>query len=645
MKKLKLFFYISALSAFADVTLPKLVGNSMVLQRNVPLKIWGWADAFENVTVMIENKITTVQADSLGNWTAILSPFAAGGPYEMRIRGRNEIKIKDILFGDVWLCSGQSNMEWTAAMGINNASKEISESNYPLIRLLTVENKMSMVQLKDISTDGWKVCSPNTMKDFSAVGYFFGRELFKKYGIPIGLISADWGGSPAEVWVSPGYLKQLPEFYNEIKAIEELVGNPQDFQKKYDEKVKAWFDSTDFLDKKFMVNGISFADNNINSTDWKTIKCPGMWESQGFADFDGIAWMRKEIFLDKKFVTENLSLKLGMIDDNDITYFNGEIIGNTKGYNKERTYSVPGKLVKPGKNIITIRVFDTGGGGGISGKPSQLVLKTQLDSISLAGDWKIKTTVDFKNLPPYPFTSKNAYWQNCGLFQGMIAPITNYSIKGVIWYQGESNVKTPQVYARLFPILINDWRNAWQQPNLPFLFAQLANLEQVKVHPSHDAEWAYLREAQTNTLSLTNTGMAVTTDIGDPKDIHPKNKQDVGKRLALQAFKVAYGESDVIASGPILEKIQIKEDTIFAVFKETGSGLITKSGNSVKGFELAGNDKKYVIAQGKIVGNVVKLWNPKLKSPQFVRYNWANNPAGNLYNKEGLPADGFRTDK
>jgi sialate O-acetylesterase len=410
--------------------------------------------------------------------------------------------------------------------------------------------------------------------------------------------------------------------------------------KEYEAKLKEWQGKINGADRG-MAAATKWYSPEFTPADWKTMSLPILWEGAGLPDYDGIVWFRKEITLPATEAGKELTLSLATIDDADSTWFNGVVVGSTNGYNVARKYTVPGNLVKAGKNVITVRVVDTGGGGGIYGENKDLQLTSGEKIVaSLADQWQYQTALDISQMPPKP---KVVYDQNSPavLYNAMIAPLVPYAIKGAIWYQGESNAGRAYQYRTLFPAMIKDWRTQWKQ-DFPFLFVQLANFMKVEEQPA-ESNWAELREAQAMTLSLPKTGMAVIIDVGDANDIHPRNKQDVGKRLAMAAYKVAYNENTVY-SGPTYKSMKTEGNKIILTFDNVGGGLVAKGGE-LKEFAIAGSDKKFVWADARVEGNTVVVSSKEVANPVAVRYAWANNPdKANLYNKEGLPASPFRTD-
>lgn len=639
----KIFLSVIALILFqnallANVRLPALVGNHMVLQRGMTVPVWGWADAGEKITVVFNNKQYAAVTGTNGKWKIELPAMEAGGPFTMTVSGKNSITISDILIGDVWLASGQSNMEWNLKQNINNFEQEIKAGNYPRIRLFDVKNIPSIAELDSVQSDGWKICSPATVANFSATAYFFGRELHQLHNIPIGLITADWGGTQIEAWICGDSLKRYPEF---IKKITDQQTTPTLalFKKSLDEEVTRWQQKYTSSDPMY-----STADRSrLLKDDNPKMNLPGIWETTpGLSKFDGVMWLHKKVFIPKSAAGKPLTLHLAMVDDVDSTWFNGEKIGGTSPYNVLRVYTIPGRLVKAGYNSILVRVLDFIGGGGIHGKREDLYIKTANKKILLEGEWSYQTGPSLNDVPYRPVT---IFGENslAALYNSMINPLAPYAIKGAIWYQGEGNVNRAYQYRELFPTMIRCWRKHWGY-DFPFLFVQLSSFMHDKEEPA-DYEWAELREAQALTLSLPVTGMAVSIDIGNPDDIHPGNKQDVGKRLAIAAQKIAYKNDSTEYSGPAYASMTVTGNEVAIKFNHAVSGLIVKDRYGyIRGFAVAGADKKFYWAKAYIKNNEIILSSDKVANPVAMRYNWGNSPDGNLYNKEGLPAIPFRTD-
>lgn len=632
------FFLVAFISiqAFSQVILPSFFGDNMVLQQKTSAPVWGKAKPNGVIKVITswdkKEYITKTNAD--GRWKIALTTPSAGGPYTITIKDdRKLLTLKNIMIGEVWLCSGQSNMEMPlAGWGkIYNYEREIAEANYPNIRIFQAKHTTTSYPMDDIEStnNGWQECSPATIPNFSATAYFFGRDLYKSQNVSIGLIHTSWGGTLAEAWTSEQSLREMPEF---LEDIEDIKKDPVQIDQ------NEWMKQVQENDFGLKNNVALAAQKNYNDYDWKTATLPGVWEENGLSNVDGIVWYRKTIDIPDNWTGNDLTLSLGSIDDGDITYFNGVQIGTTNGWDMERKYLIPAKLVKKGTAVIAVRVLDTGGGGGFHGSPLNMYIspvnKETLRE-NLDGEWKYKLSVSQRNQNP------NLENRPTGLYNGMIAPFVSYAIKGVIWYQGEGNSGRSYQYRTLFPLMINDWRTKWGY-DFPFYFVQLANFMQVKEEPS-ESGWAELREAQFQTLRLENTGMATIIDIGDADDIHPKNKQDVGLRLSLQARKNTYGE-DIIASGPLYDSYRMEGDKIRIFFKPGTGKLTVKNDDILKGFSIAGPDKKFYWADAKIEGNEVIVSSSSVAFPVAVRYAWADNPICNLYNEAGLPASPFRTD-
>ncbi len=637
-----ILFLCFALSTSAKIELPAIFTDNMVLQQQTDAPIWGKATPKKTIEIITswDKKSYTITAGENGKWKTFLRTPAAGGPYTISISDGKKIELKNVLIGEVWICSGQSNMEMPlAGWGkVNNYKEEIEAANYVNIRLLQVDKKTSTTPKDDLSVEngGWQVCSPATIAGFSSTAYFFGRNLNQNLGnTPIGLINTSWGGTIAEAWTSAESLENMPDFREEIKNIKNTnIEKQQQVLEEWDKQ----FESADSGIK----NGTAiWAANNFNDSDWKTMNLPCMWEENGLPGLDGIVWFRKEISIRPDMQGKDLELSIGVVDDNDITYFNGVQVGATIGYGIDRKYRIPKKLVKEGKAIITIRVTDTGGGGGFDSPAQNMYIKSDNSgTISLASGWKYKVAVDTRNLAPKP-KSLNDPNRVSVLYNAMIHPIVPFAIKGAIWYQGEANAGRAYQYRELLPLMIRDWRKQWNQ-DFPFYLVQLASFMEIQKEPSQSG-WAELREAQLQTLHLDNTGMAVTTDIGDAKDIHPKNKQDVGIRLALAARANTY-KQNIVYSGPIYQSYQIEGNKIRISFSHTDKGLKGKNNETLKGFAITGSDHQFHWAEAVIDGNEIVVSSPKVAFPVAVRYAWANNPIGNLFNGAGLPASPFRTD-
>lgn len=621
-----------------EVTLPKIINSNMVLQRDQEVKIWGWGSGEGKVTVTFNDQTAKSALDEDGSWMLTLNPMEAGGPFEMKIMGIDTIVLENILIGDVYVCSGQSNMEWPLSRA-NDAEAEIAAADHPDIRLFYLPKNLQLAPVDDVPSGEWTLCSPETAASFSAVGYFFGREIQKEIGIPIGLINSNWGGTNVETWISAEMCEEDEEMLEMIEGIAGL--DIEGIKKKKEEEMKQLRESLGALELGIVDGEPIWAAEDLDMSEWKTMEVPGLWEGYGLKGLDGTVWFRRKFKLTEAQARMPLVLKLGAIDDNDQTWINGTLVGETNQYSEERSYKVDQGVARTGVNHIVVKIEDTGGGGGFWGEADAMVVKTFEGVVPLAGEWNYR--VSAADMVINPVSSIGPNDMPTLLYNGMIHPILNYAIQGAIWYQGESNASNAYKYRTRFPNMIMDWRNKWDNQDLGFYFVQLANFMAPRAEPGGSA-WAELREAQTMTLNLPKTGMAVIIDIGEADDIHPRNKQDVGYRLALAALHDTYGK-DLVYSGPVYKAMTVEGSAVTVEFDHVGGGLVAKGEEKVHGFALAGEDMQFYWADGKIVNNKVVLTSAEVETPVAVRYAWADNPStANLYNKEGLPAGPFRTD-
>lgn len=640
--KLRILFILSAVlfstaHLSGEVKLPRLIGDGMVLQRDTEIRIWGWADPGETVSVDFRDGSYQTETGEDGKWEILLPEMDAGGPWSMTVEGENRIELSNILIGDVWVCSGQSNMELPVRRVHWNYKEEFSNCKNNQIRQFKAPQTYDFKKrLKDYGSGEWVSLDENTVMDFSAVGYFFARDLYNRYGVPVGLINTAIGGSPAEAWMSEEALKAFPAHYEEMQRMKDdsLIRSIQESDQK---RINKWYQELGKKEKAYNEAEKPWHQPEVDHSDWKSVQLPGYWDEEGIEPLNGSVWYRKTIELDAKHADQPAKLLLGRIVDADSVFVNGEFVGNVTYQYPPRRYDIPADVLEEGENTIAVRVINSGGiGGFVPDKPYQLDFAQS--SVDLTGEWKYRIGAKMDALAGQTFIR----WKPGGLFNAMIAPLLNYKSKGVIWYQGESNTDKAEEYGALFPAMIKDWRANWAQNELPFLFVQLANFMEPPEEPQ-ESSWAMLREAQTKALELPNTGMTVAIDVGEWNDIHPLNKKSVGHRLVLTARKVAYNE-DVVASGPVFESMKIKDNKAILSFNHIGSGLKC-AGEKLKEFAIAGEDNDFVWAKARIKGDKVIVWSEEVENPVAVRYAWADNPDdANLYNEEGLPAVPFRTD-
>lgn len=610
-----------------DIRTPNIFGDNMVLQQNQTNKLWGTSSPHGVMKIQFANEEIHVQSGQNGYWETELPAMKAGGPYELTIIGEDTVQIHNILIGEVWLASGQSNMGYNMKSLGDHYLNEIKNSKNDKIRFLTVEKINSYSINDDIETTGWKSTNPTSILKYSAVAYFFAKKLHQEHDVPVGIINSSYGGTAIERWISRDTLETFPRYqkiFANLDTINETAEMIDKMKKEWIEEMKKQYNYKDIEDNK-----------------WKTINAPETFEENAYPETNGFFWLKKNIDLPEEYAGKDITLHLAAIDDLDFTYFNGTYIGYDGPWDKMRIYKVPGKLVQPGQNEIAIGVMDFASNGGFHGEPDDLKIVQGDNTLSLANEWKCVHIANNEDIPPIPMSKlKNS---PSGLYNAMIAPIISYGIKGVIWYQGEANVSRAKEYSELFPALITNWRIKSNNPQMPFIFVQLANYKPRQPNPT-ESQWAELREAQTSALKLDNTAMAVAIDIGEAKDIHPKNKKDVGKRLFKAAQKTAY-DKNLVYSGPMYDTLKIKHDKVFISFKHTGSGLKTPEECPLKGFAIAGQDSTFYWADETSIINdsTVIISSSKVQKPVFVRYGWADNPDCNLYNKEGLPASPFRS--
>ncbi len=632
---LVLSFIIHA--ALASVHPARIFSDNMVLQRDVAIPVWGTAGRGELITVRLKSAVAKTTALSDGKWMVELPGFAAGGPYELIIESvSGKIEFKNVLVGDVWFASGQSNMEhpmngweYIPHSAIANYEQEIADSKYPEIRLFQVPKFPSPVVQKDLSDGQWEVANPQSVAGFSSTAWFFAKELYRKLGVPIGIIHSSWGGTAIQPWMSR---ESLDPYKNSVKI--------PDFPVQFDQQ--EWTNNvTESLEKnRIRRNQISYSPSDFPEKTGRRNFDDSTWKSINLLDpqskFGNILWLRKTIVIPNNLSTQELDLSLGYLNRQSHVFFNGTEIGYFL-YPRPAILTIPDSLVCKGENILVVRLAQPWGNTQALGDSSQFWIKSSKGNFrqNLYDKWQANDWLETVTPAPESYQGYPTY-----LYNGMVAPVIPYAIKGFIWYQGESNAGEPALYEKLFQQLIADWRKSWEQGNLPFLFIQASNIELTHDFDQRNDSWCSLREAQQKALRLPNTGMAVSLDIGDRFDVHPKNKQEFGRRLALQALKVAYHQ-EVIADGPILESCIIKNDTAVIYM----NNYSTKPGISGKrdlcGFEIVGEEGVFVDAKAYAGNNQIHIFSEKVKNPVAVRYAWKNNPCCSIFNSIGLSSAPF----
>jgi sialate O-acetylesterase len=616
----------------------RLFGDGMVVQRDKPVAVWGWSQPASRVAVDFRGRIATARADRRGAWRVTLPAGRAGGPFTLVARsGEQRIEVHDVLVGDVWVASGQSNMEFTVAQA-NNAAVEISAANDSLIRHFKVPQSYANEPEDDLAGGSWAPADSKHVGAFTAVGYFFARELRKTTRVPVGLINSTWGGSNIETWLS----RDAQHISDSAWA--SIVDAEASRTASMREAIRARIGGLPATDSGVVNGRAVWADPSFDDRSWMPVRVPGYWESEGLTGLDGVGWYRLAFDVTDREADGTTTLTFDAIDDDETTWINGAEVGRTAGYDVRRSYRLAPGLLRPGRNVLAVRVVDWGGGGGING-PVALTLADGAQR-SLAGTWKLKIAEvsfrpDGQRINKIPSV----------LYNKMLNPLLPFPIKGVIWYQGESNANNMEqasAYRGQFATLIRSWRSAWAAGGdaLPVLWVQLPNFGASDSTPPLRAAWATQRESMEAALSLPMTGRAIAIDVGEPNDIHPRNKKDVGARLARVARTVVYGEK-IPSTGPTYRSHALRGDTVVIELANVGRGLVARSPDGrIGGFALAGADREFVWADAKIVGNRVHVWSARVARPVAVRYAWANNPdRANLYNRDSLPAVPFRTDR
>ncbi len=632
---------LTALSANATIRLPQLVSSHMVLQRGRNIKIWGWATPGEKVSIHFNGIKEKAVTGKDSTWTIVLPAMHAGGPYSMIVTGTNEITLKDILIGDVWFCSGQSNMVIPMERIKEKYPEETAHDSFAEIRNFFVPTRLDVTKVYDDLPPGvWTKAVGTDLLAFGGLTYFFARQLYEKYHIPIGIINSSVGGYPIEAWMSADAYKAFPKLEAQLRKLLD-TGSP-DNRRHYLKEAALPTPVTDF--DKGMTGPLKWTDPAYIPENWHGFWLPGYWADQGVKDLHGILYFRKEIEIPVSMTGMPAKLFLGRIVDADSTFVNGQYVGNITYQYPPRRYVLPPGLLKPGKNIIVVKITNSAGKGGfVPDKNYSLVANDE--KIDLRGDWtyQVGQVLNYPGAETHESDDYDPKISLTGLYNTMVAPAIQYAIKGFLWCQGEANTGDAKEYAKYLPALIRDWRTKWNEGDIPFLYAQLPGFMEAEYSPV-ESNWAQLRQSQLEALALPNTGMAVTIDAGEWNDIHPLNKKDVGERLARWAEHLAYGSNDPDYSGPVYQSYTIDGNKVILSFSQVGTGLMVKGGGDLYYFSIAGTDKNYVWAKAKIDGDKVVVWSDKIPNPRFVRYAWANNPEGaNLYNKKGLPASPFET--
>lgn len=632
---LPLLLALLAATAHADVRLAEVFGEHMVLQRDRPLRLWGQATPGQTLTVEFAGRKASAQAGAQGRWQVQFPPLPAGGPHRLTVKGDTTVQLNDVLIGDVWLLGGQSNMEWPLAP-TDTGPQDVASPQNPQLRHLRVPLRASLKPEAEIAPAPWVVAEPGRVGEFSAIGYHFARRLQGVQGIPIGLVNAAWGGSMLETWVRRDAALRDPDLAPTVRA---LPADNADYaaalRQRLQARVSAWQPG---LPLQGVDASAWSAAQDIDAA-WPTLQAPGVWEGQGLADLDGIVWMRKRIELSAAQAAGAAELHLAKVDDCDEVWVNGQRVGGQCGYDQLRRYTVPAGTLRAGANWIAVRVTDTGGGGGFHGDAAALRLDTSAGIVSLAGAWRARVEqIAVSSTPTANDAPTLAH-------NGLIAPLQGLSVRGVLWYQGETNVARAEAYAGTFKRLIQDWRSQFGDPQLPFFFVQLAAFLPLAENQPGAGGWPELREAQAAALALPHTGMATAIDVGDANDIHPRNKRTVGERLAALALH-ELGLRSAPASGPQLLGHEARAGELTLRFGNTAGGLRTaRAGEPVRGFYLAGADRRWVPAEARIEGDRIVLRSPGVAQPVAARHAWVNNPSeANVIGGDGLPLPPLRTD-
>ncbi|ERM83590.1 hypothetical protein P872_02915 [Rhodonellum psychrophilum GCM71 = DSM 17998] len=622
----------------AEIRLPFLISDGMVLQRNTAINVWGWSDTGEEIQIEFNAAKLTGSTGENGQWEFSLPAMKAGGPYQMRISSKTEhIEINDIWVGDVYLFSGQSNMETTMERVSPMFPDEFTNISNANIRYFDVPDAYSFTEVKSNLKGGkWLVLNQENIRSFAAVSYFFAKNLNEKYDVPIGMVNASVGGSPIQSWLREEDLKQFPKDYAEALHFQ-TRGVIEEIEKTDQEKMNFWRNELSAKDLGLKDPNLPWYSMDFEPKDWELMEKVDFWPLENNRPVNGVFWFRKEITLDFDPSTgATHPLLLGTLVDSDQAYVNGVLVGSTGYRYPPRRYSIPEGILKKGKNTLVIRIVNESGRGGFTAeKPYQLKIDDQVIDLSTSWQYKIGA-----KMPQSP-SQTAVRFKPMGLYNAMIAPLHKLSLKGILWYQGESNAGQATIYEQQMASLIHGWREEWARPELPFLFVQLPNFMEVVDQPQ-ESDWAEMREIQRKTLKIPHTGMAITIDVGEANDIHPLDKKSVGDRLALQAQEIIYGEQSGPFSGPLLENLNVKRNRLILKFSETGAGLTTSDGKTLTGFAIADELGAFTWIDAIHKKDKVIIKIKGAKNPTKLRYAWANNPQwANLINSIGLPASPF----
>lgn len=599
--------------AGADVRLPAWMADKMVIQRDRPIEISGWSDPGEKVTLRFRNSIYHAQGDPSGKWSVTLPPQSAGGPFLMEI---NDKAIRDVLVGDLWLFSGQSNQEQPMAR-FTDRYPEINTSDYNKIRHYKVPTNSTPYPQSDIKRGGkWSSGVASEVLDWTALAYFFAKQAYEATGVPQGIIVSSLGGSSIEAWMDPEHLAALKP---DMQPLADMIANAAD-------KGAGLYSRPDYDD-----------------SGWAKMNVPGFWKDAGL-NHKGSVWYRKKIDIPAGMAGLHSRLILGTLVDSDSAFVNGRCVGTTGYQYPPRKYNIPAGVLKEGENVIAVKITDNGGFGGFT-PDKDYMLVCDGDTISLEGEWRYAPGKTAGNAERLAGVFSQPTTAVSGLYHGMILPLAGTSFKGAVWYQGESDAWQHKLYGAMLKDMMATWREALGDQDLPFIVVQLPNFMQKDENPGN-GDWAFLREAQQYaTRETPRARMTVNYDLGEWNDIHPQNKKDVADRIWRSAAEHIYADRRVEGDSPEFDSMTVSGDKITIKFKNTGRGLRTRDGAAPRHFAIAGEDGKFRWATATLKGDRVILSAPGVTNPVAVRYAWGNNPEeANLISIDGLPAAPFRTD-